>query len=234
MEVQARGGQVQQVPDEPWCNAAWGQHHRTGCLDHHRAHKAVRLQVRVWVWKTAAKKKKPKVRTQETRPAYRPSHSSVPPPPHPESWKDLPNHLMSQERPYPGYNTHSWTDILDADPLPIFWDSLELHSSLFSTKSWMTGDNWTSKGDRAGTGLAAHLSRGPATAAEGAVLGSSVVWISPSAVGPRPVSLAEEKVRAIRLRALTFSHTCRTGCRTPSGKKDGAPLQKQGIGSATH
>lgn len=63
-----------------------------------------------------------------------------------------------------------------------------------------TGDNWVSKGDGAGAGLTAHLSRGPATAAEGAVLGFSAVWISPGAVGPRPVSLAEEKVRAIRLR----------------------------------
>lgn len=137
MEVQARGGQVQQVPDEPWCNAAWGQHHRTGCLDHHRAHQAVGLQVHVWVWKTALRKRKTNVRTQETRPAYRPCHCSVPPP-HPESQRHLPNHPMSQERPYPGYNPHSWTDTLDVDPLPAFWDSLELHSSLFSTKSWMT------------------------------------------------------------------------------------------------
>lgn len=47
----------------------------------------------------------------------------------------------------------------------------------------------------------AHLSKGPATAAEGAGLSSSVVWISPGAVGPRPVSLAEEEGKATELRA---------------------------------
>lgn len=71
-----------------------------------------------------------------------------------------------------------------------------------------TGDDWVSKGSGAVAGATAHLSRGPAAAAEGAVLSFCAVWISPGAVGPRPVSLAEEKVRAIRLRALSISHTC--------------------------
>lgn len=92
----------------------------------------------------------------------------------------------------------------------------------------------------------AHLSKGPATAAEGAGLSSSVVWISPGAVGPRPVSLAEEEGKATELRAqlnknvfkkkkkallagfsglryFCGSSAARAGCSSPGSSAAGGP-----------
>lgn len=97
----------------------------------------------------------------------------------------------------------------------------------------------------------AHLSKGPATAAEGAGLSSSVVWISPGAVGPRPVSLAEEEGKATELRAqpnknvlkkkkalpagfsslryFCGSSAARAGCSSPGSSAAGGPWKDKEV-----